>query len=477
MFDSLTSGISDSLSKLKSRVSVSKFDLSKVLEEIHDILIDSDVSLQLADDLCDMIKRRVEEEGLLKQISPTKKIIDMMQEEISNVMGERVIGLKLNKDPSFVLLCGLQGAGKTTTTAKLALKIKNDYLEDNKNIKILLVSLDVVRLAAKKQLKVLAESIDIDFFDYSMESNDAIDITKKAVPFAKENGYDVVIFDTAGRLNVDEGMLSELVKIDRIINPVERILVLDAMLGQQAVKITKDFSKSVNMTGLIFTRIESDSRGGAILSICYMTGIPVKFFGTGEKINDLEVFNPHRIAGRILGMGDIESLMEKATGAIGGKDKVEALSEKVKEGKFDFDDLAAQFKMVGKLGGIKKVLQFIPGLNSMSLPINIEDSVIKKNLAIISSMTKKERKFPEILNGTRKQRISSGSGVSVTDINNLIQQFRQAKKIAVAVSKKGISDFNPDDIYNNLGNLQQRSTKPTNVTRKKRPKKNKKNRR
>ncbi|GAT75423.1 signal recognition particle protein, partial [Ehrlichia ruminantium] len=387
-------------------------------------------------------------ETTIKGVLPTQMVIKKIQDCLIEILGVEKRDLDLSAKPfAVIMMVGLQGVGKTTTTAKLALRLKNKKKE------VLMASLDLYRPAAQTQLEILGKQIDVKTLPI-IEKQQPIDIAKRAITVAKESNCNVLIFDTAGRLHVDEIMMEELKAIKAITSPSEIILVADAMIGQDAVNVVKSFDSNIGITGIILTRIDGDSRGGAALSMKMSTGTPIKFLATGEKLSDLDDFYPDRIARRILNMGDVVSLVEKATEVV-GKTAIDEMQKKAQKGKFDLNDLVQQLKALNKLGGISNILKFMPNFGSdvkRQVAGIANDSRIKQYIAIVNSMTKKERANPKILNGSRKTRIAKGSGVPVNVINMLIKQFNQMSNLMNKFSKVDYNKFKDVNFMNLLKN-------------------------
>lgn len=428
MFDGLTNNFSKIFDKLRNRGAITEHDLNESIREIRRILLEADVALPVIKDLIQKLKEKAIGQGVIKSISPGQMIIKIINDELINLLQsseeESQINLKTSP-PANILLSGLQGSGKTTSAVKLA-----KHLNKKQNKKVLLVSLDIYRPAAKEQLSTNAAKISID--SLPPIKDETIDqILDRAESEAKLGGYDVVIYDSAGRLHIDSNLIDELSYIKKRITPSESLLVLDSMTGQDAVNIAKEFNNNINVTGIILTRVDGDSRGGAALSVKFITGAPIKFLGTGEKLDAFEEFNAERITSRILGKGDVVSLVEKAM-EISEQDEMEKFAKRMQSGKFDLNDYSKQIKNIQKLGGVSSIIGMLPGIGKLTDKLsnnNISDKPINRQLAIISSMTKKERKNPDLLNASRKKRIASGSGANVSEINKLLKQFTQIAKM------------------------------------------------
>jgi signal recognition particle subunit SRP54 len=427
MFKDFSSKLISVLGKLKSKSVITEEDLNTALREVRIALLEADVALSVVKEFINSIKTKALGQEVNKNIIPAHAVIKLVQDELELLLGgaSEVEDINLSHQiPNVIMMVGLQGSGKTTSSAKLAMWVKKQ------GKKVLLVSLDVYRPAAKEQLKILAEKIGISFFTI-FESNDAIKICKEALKKAKEELFDAVILDTAGRLHIDETLMEELEKIKSLSNPQEILLVVDAMLGQDGVNVAKEFNSKLNLTGSIITRIDGDARGGVALSIKMVAGVPIKFMGVGEKIENFEKFHPKRIASRILEMGDIVSLVEKAQEVI-NEEEAEKLEKKLMRGEFTLDDLAKQIKNISKIGGLSSIVNFLPGAGKIKELMNqnkVDDSFVSKQIAIINSMTKKEKQRPDIINGSRKIRIANGSGTNVQDVNKLLKQFYEMQNM------------------------------------------------
>lgn len=442
MFKSLTDNLSAVFSKLKGKSLISEDDFNLAMREIRIALIEADVSLEVAKKFINNIKDKVVGEKVIKSISPAQMIIKIVQDNLVAILGSEKSDLNLSvKPPAVIMMVGLQGAGKTTTSGKLALKLKKQKK------RVLLASLDIYRPAAQKQLEVLGKQIDVKTLPI-IANKKPLEITKMTMEEAK--GYDVVILDTAGRLHIDDSMMNELKDVKKLTSPAEIILVADAMTGQDAINIAKSFNEAIDITGIILTRVDGDARGGAALSMKMITNCPIKFIACGEKLSDLDDFYPDRIAQRILNMGDVVSLVEKAAEIV-GKEEIDKLQKKVKKGKFDLNDLVGQLKALNKMGGITSIMKFIPSSFTKKLNSGVpDDSKVKKYIAIISSMTEKERQDPSVLNGKRRLRIAKGSGTSVTDVNLLIKQYNQMSSIVSKLSKTDHSKTKEADLMDLL---------------------------
>ncbi len=450
MFGTLTEKLEKIVKSIAGRATISEDDLDITLREIRIALLEADVALSVVKDFIENIKSNIIGQEVLKSIKPDQMIIKLVQEELIKILGSNNEPLNIAKTGiTKILFCGLQGSGKTTTIAKVANFIKKDSKK-----KILLVSADIYRPAAQEQLHVLGKQINVEFFDHQ-NSQSVEAITLESIKYAEKNLFDILLFDTAGRQVVDDKMMEELKTISQKLKPQEAILVADSLTGQDAANIAKRFNEAVSITSSILTRVDGDGRGGAALSIKSITGAPIKFIGTGEKIDQLESFHPERIANRILGMGDIVSLVEKASENF-DKKEMEDLAKKMSKGKFDLEDFASQLKQMGKMGGLSGIMSMLPGISKaqkLMAENKISDDVINHQIAIISSMTKKERADPDIIKASRKIRISNGSGTRVQDVNKLLKQFFQSQKMMKKIKSMGKGGM-PSDLLQKLqGNL------------------------
>lgn len=414
MFESLSERLGEVFKKLRGRGKLSENDINEALREVRRALLEADVSLSVVKEFVAKVKERAMGEELMRSMTPGQQVIKYVRDELIELMGSETAGLNFApKGTSIFMMCGLHGAGKTTSSAKLA-----NYLKTSGR-KPMLVATDVYRPAAVQQLEVLSKQVGVPIYK-PQEGQDPVDITRKAVEWAQSNGRDVVIIDTAGRLTIDEQLMDELRRQKEAVNPHEVIIVVDAMTGQDAVSVAKEFHSTLGLTGVIMTKLDGDARGGAALSVRHVTGAPLKFIGVGEKISGFEPFHPDRMAGRILGMGDVLTLIEKAEEAI---DKEEALKleEKLRKNKFDLEDLLGQMQQIRRLGPLGDIMRLLPGIGNQLKDIPIDDKQIKRVEAIIQSMTPEERRNPEILDASRKQRIAKGCGSDVTAINQLLR--------------------------------------------------------
>ena len=445
MFDTLNDKFSKIVRNLQGRAVISESDLDLTLREIRIALLEADVALVVVKDFISTVKDTILGKEILKSIKPDQMIIKLVQDELIKVLGSKNIPLELlTSQQTKILFCGLQGSGKTTSVAKLA-----NYLKTTSKKKILLSSADVYRPAAQEQLKTLSEQINIDFFNHDLKS--PVKIVEETIKYSKKNLVDIILLDTAGRQVVDKELMEELIEIEKYFNPQETLLVADALTGQDAANVAKNFSDAIKITGSILTRIDGDSRGGAALSIKTITNSPIKFIGIGEKVQNFEAFHPDRIAQRILGMGDIASLVEKAAENI-NQEEAELLAKKMSKGSFDLEDFAKQLKQMGKMGGVSSILSMLPGISKaqkLMAENKISDKLINHQIAIINSMTKQERADPDIIKASRKIRISKGSGTRVQDVNKLLKQFLQSQKMMKRMKSMGKGGI-PNDMINKL---------------------------
>ena len=449
MFENLTNKLESIFAKLKSAPSLTEEQVDTGLKEIRLALLEADVALSVTKDFISNVKPKAIGKEIIKSTSAGQMIVKIVYDELVNILGSKNEELNFKAVPPVsILLVGLQGSGKTTSAAKLAKNIEKNYKK-----KVILVSLDVYRPAAQEQLKLLAEANGIQCLPI-VEKQQPIDIAKRALNSANLNGSDIIIFDTAGRTQIDLAMMSEIKQIKDITKPSETILVADSLTGQIAVNIAKEFDTAVNLSGIILTRVDGDARGGAALSMKHVTGKPIKFIGVGEKIDDLEIFHPDRLANRILGMGDVVTLVEKAQQDL-SDEKIKETEEQLKQGIFTMDSYLAQLRQMKKMGGMEGVMSMLPGINKMKSKMdqaNIDEKMLIENEAIILSMTKQEKENPKIISGSRRKRISIGSGVEVSKINKLLKQFKMMSDMMKKMSqgKKIPSGMIPDEMLNQL---------------------------
>ena len=434
MFENLSNRLQAVFTGLKKTGSIDEASLDVAMRDIRRALLEADVSLEVVKEFILEVKQKAIGQKIIESISPGQMIIKLVNDEIVNILGTTTTQIIIEgRKPASIMLVGLQGSGKTTSTAKIANYIKNKF-----NKKILLVSLDVNRPAAFEQLQALANKIDIEILP-KVENQTPQAIAKRAITASELNKIDLILFDTAGRTSIDSALMKELSELEDIISPVETLLVLDSMTGQDAVNVAKNFSEQINLTGTMLTRIDGDARGGAALSLRMITGCPIKFIGNGEKIVDIEIFHPDRIASRILDMGDVVTLVEKASENI-DQAEAEKMAERLQQGEFDLNDLLSQINQMKKMGGISSMLKFIPGMKNIGNKVNnVGDDAIKKQEAIILSMTKLERQKPKMISGSRKKRIAQGSGTVVSEVNRILKQHRKMADMMKKISKKGMS--------------------------------------
>lgn len=449
MFENLSNRLQDVFSSLKKTGSIDETALDSAMRDIRRALLEADVSLEVVKKFILEVKQKALGQEIIQSISPSQMIIKLVNDELINILGNDTANINIEgKKPASLMLVGLQGSGKTTSIAKLAKFIKSKY---SKNI--LLVSLDVNRPAAFEQLQKLAHDIDIDILP-KVENQSPENIAKRAIAAAEINDIDLILFDTAGRTSIDDNLMQELKELESIVEPIETLLILDSMTGQDAINVAKNFSDKIKLTGSILTRVDGDARGGAALSLKMTTGCPIKFIGNGEKIDDIEIFHPDRIANRILDMGDVVTLVEKAAENIDHQE-AEKMAERLQQGEFDLNDLLSQINQMKKMGGISSMLKFIPGMKNLGDKANtVSDDAIKKQEAIILSMTKLERRKPKMINSSRKQRIAKGSGTVVSEVNRILKQHRKMADMMKRVSKKGMSGLQdlglPQDFNNQI---------------------------
>ncbi len=433
MFESLQSRLTGVFDKLRGRGALSEADVDAALAEVRAALIEADVSLPVVKDFIEKVRPRAVGENVIRSVTPGQQVIKIVHDVLVETLGSEHSALSLGSPPAPILMVGLQGSGKTTTSAKLGLLLTG---RDKK--KVLMASLDVNRPAAMEQLKVLGEQAGVATLPV-VAGQDPLTIAKRAMASAKVGGYDVLILDTAGRQSIDEQLMSEVAAIKAAVNPHETLLVADSLTGQDAVNIARNFNERVKLTGIILTRVDGDARGGAALSMRSVTGAPIKYLGAGEKLDALEVFHPARVAARILDMGDVVSLVEKAAETL-DKDEAEKIAAKMKKGSFDMNDLRAQLNQMKKLGGMKGVLGMLPGVGKIKGQLEaagLDDRILTRQEAIICSMTKTERVDPDVINGSRRKRIAAGAGVDVSEVNKLLKMHRQMADMMKKMGKGG----------------------------------------
>ena len=451
MFENLTNKFEEIFSSLKKAPSLDEKQVDEGLRNIRLALLEADVSLDVAKEFVSKIKPKALGQEIIRSTSPGQMVVKVVYDELVSLLGSKSSEVNLNAVPPVsMMVVGLQGSGKTTTTAKLA-----RYLEKNNKKKVMMVSLDVYRPAAQEQLKLLGEQNNINTLPIA-EGQSPTDICRRAISAANLNGSEVILFDTAGRTQIDLQMMSEIKQIEGIINPSETILVADSLTGQVAANVAKEFKNTVNLTGIVLTRSDGDGRGGAALSMKYIADVPIKFLGVGEKIDNLELFHPERIANRILGMGDIVTLVEKASEDL-DQEKLKKTEENLKKGQFTLEDYLAQLRQMKKMGGIEGVMSFLPGVSKIKSQMDqagIDEKIVTQNEAVILSMTKKERQNPKIIDGSRKKRIANGSGTNIATINKLLKQFKIMSEMMKKMSKgnmKGMTDKGiPPELFNQL---------------------------
>ena len=451
MFENLTNKFEEIFSSLKKSPSLDEKQVDEGLRNIRQALLEADVSLTVAKEFIANVKPKALGQEIVRSTSPGQMVVKIVYDELVKLLGENNSEININAVPPVaMMLVGLQGSGKTTTTAKLG-----KFLEINKKKKIMMVSLDVYRPAAQEQLKSLGEQNNILTLPI-IEGQLPADICRRAVSAANLNGAEIILFDTAGRTQIDLQMMSEIKQIESIINPTETFLVADSLTGQVAAEVAKEFKNTVNLTGIILTRTDGDARGGAAVSMKFVSQVPIKFLGIGEKIDNIEVFHPDRIANRILGMGDIVSLVEKAAQDL-GEENIKKAEENLKKGSFSMQDYLVQLRQMKKMGGIEGVMSFMPGVSKIKSQMDqagIDEKIVTQNEAVILSMTKKERENPKIIDGSRKKRIANGSGTDVATINKLLKQFKMMSEMMKKMSKgnlKGMSDKGiPPELLNQL---------------------------
>jgi len=451
MFENLTNKFEEIFSSLKKAPSLDEKQVDEGLRSIRQALLEADVSLVVAKEFVDKVKPKALGQEIIRSTSPGQMVVKIVYDELVNLLGESNAEINLNAVPPVsIMLVGLQGSGKTTTTAKLA-----KFLEKNKKKKIMMVSLDVYRPAAQEQLKTLGEQNDILTLP-AIQGQLPADICRRALSAATLNSADIILFDTAGRTQIDLQMMSEIKEIEKTIKPREVILVADSLTGQVAAEVAKEFKNTVNVSGIILTRADGDGRGGAALSMKFVSQVPIKFLGIGEKIENFEVFHPDRIANRILGMGDIVSLVEKASQDL-GEENIKKAEENLKKGQFSMEDYLTQLRQMKKMGGIEGLMSFMPGVSKIKSQMDkagVDEKIITENEAIILSMTRKERENPKIIDGSRRKRIANGSGTDVATINKLLKQFKMMSEMMKKMSKgnmKGMEDKGmPPELFNQL---------------------------
>ena len=432
-FEGLSQKLEQAFKKLRSKGKISEADVKEAMREVRLALLEADVSYKVAKDFIAAVTERAIGSQVLESLTPAQQVVKIVNEELTALMGGQAVRMKsASKPPTVIMMCGLQGSGKTTHSAKLGKFLKGQ------GHRPMLVACDIYRPAAITQLQVIGQKAGVQVFEMGTES--PVKIAKKAVSHARDYGFDYVILDTAGRLHIDEVLMNELESIKKEVNPTEILLVVDSMTGQDAVNVAKSFNEKLGIDGVVLTKLDGDTRGGAALSVRAVTGQPIKFAGTGEKIEDLEAFHPERMASRILGMGDVMSLIEKAEQNLDDK-KAQEMARRMESNKFDLNDLLEQFQQIKKMGPIKQVLGMIPGVGNQLKDADIDDKQLVRVESIIMSMTKKERSRPEIINAPRKRRIAGGCGMKVEDVNRLLGQYGAMKKMMKQMKNSGRRGF------------------------------------
>ena len=433
MFENLSERLERSFKLLKGQGKITEINVAETLKDVRRALLDADVNYSVAKQFTDTVKAKALGQNVITAVKPSELMVKIVHDELALLMGGVAVDVNLSGNPTVILMSGLQGSGKTTFSGKLARKFKSE-----KGKRPLLVACDVYRPAAIEQLKVLGEQIDVPVYT-EPESKNPVEIAQNAIKHAKAHNYDMVIVDTAGRLAVDEQMMDEIEAIKKAINPQETLFVVDAMTGQDAVNTAKEFNQRLDFDGVVLTKLDGDTRGGAALSIRTVVDKPIKFGGTGEKLEALDVFHPARMADRILGMGDIVSLVERAQQQY-DEEEARRLQKKIAKNQFDFNDFMAQIAQIKKMGNLKDLASMIPGVGKAIKDVDIDDNAFKGIEAIIQSMTPLERRNPEIINGSRRQRIAKGSGTSLQEVNRLLKQFESTRKMMkMATSMKSLN--------------------------------------
>lgn len=422
MFESISEKLDRAFKILKGQGTITEINVAETLKEVRKALLDADVNYKIAKTFTEQVKEKALGQNVLTSVSPSQLMVKITHDELADLMGGQMSELNLKGSPTIILIAGLQGSGKTTFSAKLA-----NYVKSKKGKNPLLVACDVYRPAAVDQLKVLGEQVGVKVF-HEEGSKDPVSIAKKSIAHAREMGYNPVIIDTAGRLAIDEEMMDEIANIKKIVNPQETLFVVDSMTGQDAVNTAKAFNERLDYEGVVLTKLDGDTRGGAALSIKSIVNKPIKFVGLGEKMDAIDVFYPERMADRILGMGDIVTLVEKAQEQFDAEE-AQKLQRKIQKNQFNFNDFLSQVQQIKKMGNMKDLVSMIPGMGKAMKDVEMDDNAFKSIEAIIQSMTPLERESPEILTGTRRKRIATGSGTNITEVNNLIKQFDETRKM------------------------------------------------
>ncbi|SDW43403.1 signal recognition particle protein [Aequorivita viscosa] len=422
MFNNLTEKLDKALHVLKGHGSITEVNVAETLKEVRRALLDADVNFKTAKEFTNTVKEKALGQNVLTTLQPGQLMVKLVKDELADLMGGETAGINLSGAPTVILMSGLQGSGKTTFSGKLA-----NYLKTKKTKKPLLVACDIYRPAAINQLHVVGDQIGVEVYS-EPDNKNPVDIAQKAIAYAKQNGFNVVIVDTAGRLAIDEAMMTEIANVHKAINPQETLFVVDAMTGQDAVNTAKAFNDRLNFDGVVLTKLDGDTRGGAAISIKSVVDKPIKFIGTGEKMDAIDVFHPARMADRILGMGDVVSLVERAQEQF-DEEEARKIQKKIAKNQFGFDDFLSQIQQVKKMGSMKDLVGMIPGAGKALKDVDIDDDAFKGIEAIIHSMTPTERTQPSVINGSRKKRIAKGSGTSVQQVNQLLKQFNQMSKM------------------------------------------------
>ena len=429
MFENLSLKLDRAFKNLKGQGRITEINVAATVKEIRKALLDADVNYKVAKSVTDTIKEKAMGREVLIAVSPGQLLVKITQEELTELMGGQKVDINLKGDPAVILIAGLQGSGKTTFSGKLS-----NYLK-KQGRQVLLVACDVYRPAAIDQLKVLGEQVGVEVFS-EPDNKNAVQIAKNGLEYAKKNNFKIVIVDTAGRLAVDEQMMNEIAEIKAAIKPSETLFVVDSMTGQDAVNTAKAFNDRLNFDGVVLTKLDGDTRGGAAISIKSVVEKPIKFLSTGEKMENLDIFYPERMAQRILGMGDVVSLVEKAQ-EVFDEDEAKRLNQKIRKNQFNFEDFLTQLQQIKKMGSIKDIVGMLPGMNKMMKDVDIDDNAFAPIEAIINSMTPKERQNPDIINGNRRKRLAGGSGTSIQQVNNLMKQFEDMRKMMKMMNNSG----------------------------------------
>ncbi|AFL85833.1 signal recognition particle subunit FFH/SRP54 (srp54) [Belliella baltica DSM 15883] len=443
MFDNLNLKLDKAFKTLKGTGKITEINVATTVKEIRRALIDADVNYKVAKEVTDTIKEEALGRDVLIAVSPGQLLIKITQEELTKLMGETKVDVNIKGDPAVVLISGLQGSGKTTFSGKFASYLKKQGRQ------VLLVACDIYRPAAIDQLKVLGEQIGVEVYS-EPENKNALEIANNAIAYAKKTGKKTVIVDTAGRLAVDEQMMKEIEALKKALNPSETLFVVDAMTGQDAVNTAKTFDERLNFDGVVLTKLDGDTRGGAAISIRHVVNKPIKFISTGEKMENLDVFHPDRMAQRILGMGDVISLVERAQQTF-DEDEAKRINAKIRKNQFNFDDFLSQLEQIKKMGNIKDLMGMIPGMGKAMKGLDIDDDSFRPIEAIIRSMTPLERENPDVIDGSRRKRIATGSGRTITEVNNLMKQFGDMRKLMKQMNKMGGAQKALGNIMPNMG--------------------------